>query len=193
MSITSEISRLQNAKASIKTSIENKGVTVPSATTLDGYASLIDSITSGSTGLTYETGTYTPTSDIARPTISFTNSHSEAPIIVCFYDTTGTIDTTTNTNMGFMFFDVYKLWGVGYPYSSSAYRYAQITYSYRSSNTNSISASSAHCSYNSANTGSSSTSYTRYWVDTTSFRPYSNSTSRYWRAGRTYKWIAVWK
>lgn len=50
MSIASEITRLQNAKASIKTSIENKGVEVPSATTLDGYSSLIDSITGGGAG-----------------------------------------------------------------------------------------------------------------------------------------------
>ena len=48
MSIATEITRLQNAKASIKTSIENKGVTVPSATKLDGYSSLIDSIPTGS-------------------------------------------------------------------------------------------------------------------------------------------------
>lgn len=47
MSIASEITRLQNAKASLKTSIESKGVTVPSATTLDGYASLVDSIPTG--------------------------------------------------------------------------------------------------------------------------------------------------
>lgn len=50
MSIATEITRLQNAKASIKTSIENKGVEVPSATTLDGYSSLIDSITGGGSG-----------------------------------------------------------------------------------------------------------------------------------------------
>lgn len=48
MSISTEITRLQNAKASIKTSIENKGVTVPSATKLDGYSTLIDSIQTGS-------------------------------------------------------------------------------------------------------------------------------------------------
>lgn len=48
MSIATEITRLQNAKASIKTSIENKGVTVPSATKLDGYSTLIDSIPTGS-------------------------------------------------------------------------------------------------------------------------------------------------
>ena len=48
MSISTEIARLQNAKASIKTSIENKGVTVPSSTKLDGYSALIDTIHTGS-------------------------------------------------------------------------------------------------------------------------------------------------
>ena len=49
MSIASEISRLQSAKADIKTSIEAKGVTVPSATKLDGYSALIDQISGGGT------------------------------------------------------------------------------------------------------------------------------------------------
>ena len=47
MSIATEITRLNNAKASIKSAIENKGVTVPSSTKLDGYASLVSSIPSG--------------------------------------------------------------------------------------------------------------------------------------------------
>ena len=52
MSVASEIQRLQNAKASIKASIEAKGVTVPSETTLDGYSTLIDSISGGGGGIT---------------------------------------------------------------------------------------------------------------------------------------------
>lgn len=47
MSIATEISRLQTAKSALKTSIENKGVTVPSETTLDGYAALVDQISGG--------------------------------------------------------------------------------------------------------------------------------------------------
>ena len=47
MSIATEITRLQGAKASLKTSIENKGVTVPSSTKLDGYAALVDEIQAG--------------------------------------------------------------------------------------------------------------------------------------------------
>ena len=47
MSIANEITRLQGAKASLKTSIENKGVTVPAATKIDGYAALVDQIQAG--------------------------------------------------------------------------------------------------------------------------------------------------
>ena len=47
MSIATEISRLTSAKASIKSAIEAKGVSVPASTKLDGYAALITSIPSG--------------------------------------------------------------------------------------------------------------------------------------------------
>lgn len=45
MTIASEISRLQTAKASIKAAIESKWVTVPSSATLDSYATYINAIT----------------------------------------------------------------------------------------------------------------------------------------------------
>lgn len=47
MSIQTDLTRLTNAKAAIKTAIEGKGVTVPDATLLDGMASLIESIEAG--------------------------------------------------------------------------------------------------------------------------------------------------
>lgn len=54
MSIATEISRLQQAKADIKTAIEGKGVTVPSDATLDDYADLVDSISGGGGGVDWE-------------------------------------------------------------------------------------------------------------------------------------------
>ncbi len=48
MSIATEITRLQNAKASIKTSLENKGATIPYSTKLDGYSTIIDAMPSAS-------------------------------------------------------------------------------------------------------------------------------------------------
>ena len=47
MSIANEIARLQQAKSDLATSITNKGVTVPAATTIDGYAALVDQIQTG--------------------------------------------------------------------------------------------------------------------------------------------------
>ena len=45
--ITQEITRLQTAKANLKTSLEAKGVTVSADATLDSYPALVDSIPSG--------------------------------------------------------------------------------------------------------------------------------------------------
>ena len=50
MSISSEITRISNAKTAIAQSIANKGVTVPSGTKIDGMAALIDSIQTGGSG-----------------------------------------------------------------------------------------------------------------------------------------------
>lgn len=47
MSVASEITRLQNAKSALKTSIENKGVTVSDSTLLSGYSALVDQIQTG--------------------------------------------------------------------------------------------------------------------------------------------------
>ena len=63
MSIQTELTRITNAKAAIKTAIEGKGVTVPAGTLLDGMAALIESIEAGGGGgirATY--GTVVPTS-----------------------------------------------------------------------------------------------------------------------------------
>ena len=142
-------------------------------------------------GLEYETGTWEPSSDIARGTISFSNTHTGVPFLVALSDATGTTDGTANTNYTFTFFDFYNAFGVGSPNSASTFRYATATYVYRSSS--SIGVGGTHCSTNSDSTSASSTVYSRYWVTPTGFMPYTNSTSRYWRAGRTYKWYAVWK
>lgn len=54
MSIASELNRLLQAKSDLATSIAAKGVTVPSATTIDGYAALVDQIQQGGGTLPYD-------------------------------------------------------------------------------------------------------------------------------------------
>lgn len=79
MSVGTEISRLENAKAAITTAIAGKGVTVPSGTKLDSMAALIDNIQAGGGanellewfgGSKYYTTTVTPTSNVAQITIT---------------------------------------------------------------------------------------------------------------------------
>lgn len=73
MSIASEITRLQEAKADLKTAIEGKGVTVPSTTRIDGYADLVDDIQTGGGGepnLQDKSVSYTPTESQQTATVT---------------------------------------------------------------------------------------------------------------------------
>ena len=68
MSISSEITRISNAKTAIAESIANKGVTVPSGTKIDGMATLIDSIQTGGGGDTSETWVLNESPSVTRNT-----------------------------------------------------------------------------------------------------------------------------
>lgn len=57
MSIATEISRIQQAKADIKTAIEAKGVTVPSSATIDTYDDYVSQISGGGGGSSADTET----------------------------------------------------------------------------------------------------------------------------------------
>lgn len=73
MSIQTEITRLESAKAAIKTAIEGKGVTVPDGTLLDGMAALIESIEAGGSG-----GTDAEDGIIARTITTYTNNRVQS-------------------------------------------------------------------------------------------------------------------
>ena len=77
MSIASELTRLQNAKNSISNAIQNKGVTVPSGTKLDGMAALIGQIEAGGGEVQLETWSGRVFSS-NYPTVYYTNENGEA-------------------------------------------------------------------------------------------------------------------
>lgn len=56
--IAEELTRIQNAKAALATSIAAKGVEVPAATKIDGYSALVDQIAQGG-GIEVATGDFT--------------------------------------------------------------------------------------------------------------------------------------
>ena len=91
MSIQTELTRITNAKAAIKTAIEGKGVTVPAGTLLDGMAALIESIEAGGGGglpspfTNITTGTFTLTSLAYANAYTITHGLGKVPKLFAIY------------------------------------------------------------------------------------------------------------
>ena len=90
MSIQTELTRITNAKAAIKTAIEGKGVTVPAGTLLDGMASLIESIEAGGGAPSLQSKSVTYTSN---GTATITPDEG--------YDGLSSVDVTVDVSGGF--------------------------------------------------------------------------------------------
>ena len=88
MSISSEITRISNAKTAISESITNKGVTVPSGTKIDGMATLIDSIQTGGAAVQ-------PSKALTVTSNGTTTITPDAP-----YDAIKQVDLTVNVASG---------------------------------------------------------------------------------------------
>lgn len=158
----------------------------------NGYLVVSDQAGGGGGGLEFEEGTFEPAEDIARPTINFAKTHTTSPFFAAMVDVTGTYDSTTYTNQMFVVTDTYTLTnGTGFYYNTTAQRYGAYFAAKRA--TSGTSLSNDNTLFTSIpDSASQSTANMGYYVTSTTFRPYCGS-SYYWRAGRTYKWIAVWK
>jgi len=140
--------------------------------------------------LAYEEGTFTPSSDISRPSITFSNTHSTTPAYAAIFDiSTGSTQTTDSISF-VTYSDPYRMFGGTYAYAGSD-RYATATAAFKTSTGGN--AFVGFTEYSSDDSGDSTKVYSRYWATETEFRPWANSDSRYFRSGRTYKWIAIWK
>lgn len=189
MSIATEITRLQTAKSNLKTSIENKGVTVPSATLIDGYASLVDQISGGGgSGREYEMGTYTPAEDLTTFKIYFTNTHNHLPL---FFNIIDISDSAPSTNSAVCL--SWEYWDNVLRYyivNSSNRRYGLLRWAYRGTSS-SVSTGGGNLIAPESNSDTSTNAYPRYWADESWIRPFVGA-NYYYRSGRTYKWIAIW-
>ena len=142
-------------------------------------------------GMNYETGIFTPTSNIAKPSIPFAQERNTNPFFVMMVDCSTSSASTLPTSSSGIMWCLYRppsfIGDAIITRKSSSligYTYAIVDYMY---------------------TGSSNTTTARVLIDdtptsvsldvfltTSQFTPYMTSTSRYWRKDRTYKWIAVW-
>ena len=107
MSIADQITRLKNAKESIKTSVANKGTVIPENTTLDQYSEYIDQI---QTAGNYQAKTVTPTAngvtvnpDAGYDALSSVTVNGDSNLTadnvkkgVTIFDVTGTLESGGN-------------------------------------------------------------------------------------------------
>lgn len=92
MSIASDVTRIESAKAAIKAAIEGKGVTVPDATLLDGMAALIAGIKADYGPFSkIIAGTYTPAEDTTSFSLPDVFGDSEFVLAIAYDRTSGTI------------------------------------------------------------------------------------------------------
>lgn len=160
-----------------------------SSDSADGYSSVTVNVSGGGGGLVYESGTWTPSEDVARPTINFANAHDEPPSFVEMVREESAV-YNQNENYRFTYHDWWRLFGDAALTSTSTY-YAEARYQYVTTTT-SLSASGVVMPNSSDDATDTGYSYPRYWVNEAWFKPSSNSTTRYWKSGQSYKWIAVW-
>lgn len=183
----SKIIYKSSAEATPETWMDATTATAAAANIIAPYtAMLADGIVTtgtgsgGGGGLTYEAGTYTPTTDTQTPNISFTNSHSTRPFYVMICDST--MVSIGSSSIMFWYFDsFYDIYGIKVYTGADANGYARINYS----NKTSTGASTA-------STNVTSESALDNYVTSTGFTPLPSSSNRIFRSGRTYKWIAIW-
>ena len=141
---------------------------------------------SGGGGLVYESGTWTPATDTASATISFSNTHTVAPMYVQLCDI-GETETDASSVLNLAIIDYRKMFGSVVNYgTSTTYGYAE----WATKTSSSFTSSNQRLTTGTDNSSSSLSPY--YWATETGFYAYVNNSSRYFRANRTYKWIAVW-
>lgn len=175
----------------ITKSITQNGTYNASSDNADGYSSVTVNV-SGGGGLEYETGTWTPASDITRPTINFSNNHTDMPIFVALADATDDYDETTYTSHRFTYWDFSKAFGIDDYQTETSKMTGDVRGMYRGSTVNQIYGAQYNLTYRADSQTDSSVAYPRYWVKPNQFKPWTGDNARLWRAGRTYKWIAIW-
>ena len=133
-------------------------------------------------GLEYESGSFTPTSNVRQPTISFSNTHDTPPsLIAMWWASSGTASSSPAFFLGF----VNSTWG-DTPYTKGLHSF----FYYGSSG--SLSNYTGEIQYDGSNSYGGMETYWRFWATETAMTPQTNSSSYLWRKDFLYHWIAIW-
>ena len=145
----------------------------------------------GGGGLEYETGTWTTPTDVLKTSILFSDTHSVAPFYFMVSDETEEYYSTTSSVYNICYYNFHQLFGVAYNVNNNGtYHYGYVYRRWRNSSTG-ITGGVITLLYPYTDSGYIYNTYPRNWVNETGITAQSSSVE-YFRAGRIYKWIAVW-
>ena len=173
MSIQTELTRITNAKAAIKTAIEGKGVTVPDGTLLDGMAALIESIEAGGGGYEVSCGIINLAEN--STTISWEHGLSKAPNFGMIFIPIG-YRVTTYANILRAFYKRYDFIG-------------NATETFEAYTTTSPESTIVHPNSMPANQSAFTVNDTTVTANECSFGLSNNNMK--WLAGKPYHWICI--
>lgn len=163
---------------------QNGTYTAPSGT---AYSPVTVNV-SGGGGLVYEEGTFVPTEDVSHPSIPFAGTHTTRPVYVVIvdsdYETQGTI--ATESVLAWRITSFLDAFGHGIYQSPSYTNLATAQYHYSGER------GTGNASYYVRTLTGSDYFAMNYSLTESGFSPYMGGTSIRFRAGRTYKWLAVW-
>lgn len=145
-------------------------------------------------GLDFEAGIFIPEEDVSCTWINFSKTHDSLPMYICIQDANG---DWVNEGNSYLFQDLclYPAFSGQpiYTTGESNTKYGITHNQELSSNGGSVLSASTELTWPLNNDNDSTRFYARYWTTESKFKIGQDAvTTLFWRAGRTYKWIAVW-
>ena len=143
----------------------------------------------GGGGLEYESGTFAPTEDVTKPFMSFSKNHSTLPFITIVVDVTNSYSNVANSGYVTVYVNFDALGVKLYPISSDSWQ-GHASEIARSTSTSSLTIYGFQTNETYSDNGYSKPE--NYIATDGMYLLSGSSTQKYWRAGRTYKWFAIW-
>lgn len=140
--------------------------------------------------LEYESGTWTPNSNISHGSIAFSNVHTKPPAMVVVQDNETTL-APNDSGLINVFADFLQIGLAPVLSPSNRTRYGAC-YINSIKNDGTLGNTYYLMQYPYTDPTDTVVGYMRYWATETEFKPYTGDDSRYWHSNRTYKWLAIW-
>ena len=154
------------------------------------YATATVNVSGG--GLEYETNTIVYGTNQTELTAQFSETHDKMPYIVTVVDVSGTYSSETYAPMCLVYFCYWDLLHATVLPAEGDNEYGMVFSRHRGTGGNQLVTGGIQLTHTSDDAGSSDYTYPKYWVTNTGITMHGITSSFSFKAGRTYRWTAIW-